>query len=295
MLMKTSSDFGGFGAGNPIVGFVVGEVIAAMDSPDGKVGDLFGARLPFRTIQNLSAEELSHTLMWKLTDYLDRSELSLGLGLLGMPGSTAYGGLVDVLRPQQGETIWVSAAAGAVGGMVGMLAKSMYNCTTIGSCGGESKCATIKEKYQFDHAVDYKACADKEALKAAVREIAPEGIDMYFENVGGAHFEAAYESLRRSGRIAVCGSISKYNEAAPERVQINSMTAVTRFLRIEGFMCDPWLRGERGSFLSTMHMLLREGKIAPQETVFHGLESFGDGMRALFTGGNIGKVVVLVE
>lgn len=284
----------GVGAGDTLVGFVVGKVIESNGNASWSVGDLFGASLPFCTVQNLTAVQVSRTLMWKLTDLIAESELDLGLGVLGMPGSTAYGGLTDVLQPKEGDTIFVSAASGAVGSLVGMLAKNVYNCTTIGSCGGPEKSQIIKEKFGYDHAIDYKKIENKEQLKAALKEVAPGGIDMYFENVGGMHFEAAFESLRARGRIAVCGGISMYNDATITPVQINPMAMVYSHQRIEGFVCMEWLSGKRGNFLRDMHKYLREGKVVAQETVFEGIEQFGVAFQSLFTGKNLGKVVIHV-
>lgn len=198
-----------------------------------KEGDLFGANLPFCTVQALTAAALGQQLMWKLTGLLAEAELSLGLGVLGMPGCTAYGGLIDVLQPKPGQTIFVSAASGAVGSLVGMLAKRVYNCTVIGSCGGPDKCALIKEKFGYDHAIDYKTISSREEMAAALRACAPEGIDMYFENVGGYHFEAAFDSLRSGGRIAVCGGISSYNAKEMPTVAIDPMKMV-RFTTAAG-------------------------------------------------------------
>jgi NADPH-dependent curcumin reductase CurA len=178
MRIKSSSSFGNVEPGHCMAGFVVGKVIASRGNPDWAEGDLFGGNLPFSTVQNLSPEDLKVTLLWKLTDILSEEELTLGLGLLGMPGSTAYGGLIDVLAVKEGETIFVSAASGAVGSLVGMIAKNVYNCTVIGSCGGPEKAALIKEKFGYDHAIDYKTLKGKDDLVAALTEVAPEGIDM---------------------------------------------------------------------------------------------------------------------
>lgn len=292
--MKSSSAWPTYGAGGTVAGFVVGKVAVSNNNASWVVGDLFGAMLPFKSIQNLSPADLAKTLMWKLTDYIDESELDLGLSILGMPGSTAYGGVVDVLRPQEGETIWISAAAGSVGTMTGLLAKHLFNCTTIGSCGGPEKCALIKAKFGYDHAIDYKAGGTKEELKAALKAVAPGGIDMYFENVGGAHFEAAFESMRQGGRIAICGGISMYNDEKPTPIAFNPMAMVYPCLRMEGFLAAPYLTGKKGDFLRTMHRLLREGKLVPQDTVFEGMDKFGDAMRAIFTSQNVGKAVVHV-
>jgi len=279
--------------GQAMSGFVVGKVIGSLNS-GWVVGDLFGAALNFTTIQTLSSDAIKSTVMWKLTGLIEESELTLGLGILGMPGSTAYGGLIDVLRPKEGETIFISAASGAVGSLVGMLAKKLYNCTVIGSCGGAEKCALVKERFGFDYVIDYKTVSTAQELIDAIKAVAPNGIDMYFENVGGIHFDAAYASLRPHGRIAVCGGISQYNEASPTLNSINPMQMVYTFQRIEGFVCSPWLSGQKGNFLQDMHKYYREGILIPQETYFDGIEHWVDGFQSLFTGKNLGKVVVRI-
>ena len=283
-----------YAPGATISGFVVGKVVTSNNNANWKEGDIFGSMMEFTTVQNFTAAQLEKILIWKLTDFIAESELDLGLSILGMPGATAYGGVVDVLRPKEGETIWISAAAGSVGTMTGLLAKHLYNCKTIGSCGGPEKCELIKTKFGYDHAIDYKAGGSKEELKAALKAIAPKGIDMYYENVGGAHFEAAFESLAPRGRIAVCGGISMYNDKDMKPVSINPMTMVYTSQRIEGFISFTYLTAQREAFLKTMHGLLREGKLVPQDTVFEGIDSFGEAMRTIFTSKNIGKVVVHV-
>jgi NADPH-dependent curcumin reductase CurA len=242
----------------------------------------------------LTQSQLDSGSVIKLTDIVKEEELSLGIGLLGMPGSTAYGGLIDVLKVQNGEVLFVSAASGAVGSLVGMIAKRVYNCTVIGSAGGPEKCNLIKEKFGFDFAIDYKVASDKDKLKAALKEVAPKGIDMYFENVGGYHFEAAFESLAPHGRIAVCGGISEYNNATANKVSINPMQMVYTFQRVEGFVCSPWLSGKKGNFLGDMNKWRLEGKLVAEETVFEGIESWPAAFRSLFTGEKLGKVVVKV-
>jgi NADPH-dependent curcumin reductase CurA len=220
-----------------------------------------------------------------------------------MPGSTAYGGLIDVLRPLKGETIFVSAAAGAVGGLVGQIAKNEYECKTVGSCGGPEKGKIILDKYGFDSHVDYKKAANGDELSAMLKEAAPDGIDMYFENVGGMHFETAMSALRVKGRIAVCGCIANYNKKTTgdsgqdspggsvfNKINIGDM--IYSFQRIEGFVCAPWLKGEKGNFLQDMSKWLKEGKIKVQETHHDGIEQWPAAFQSLFTGTNMGKVVV---
>jgi NADPH-dependent curcumin reductase CurA len=185
--------------GVPMTGFVSGKVIRSRNVGWSE-GDLIGGSFPFSTVQVITTEQLEKTIVFKLTDFITEEQLSWGIGVMGMPGSTAYGGVLDVLRPQKGETIFVSAAAGVVGSLVGMLAKNLYGCKVIGSCGGPEKCAIITSEYGFDAAIDYKLCPDEESLTAKLKEAAPDGIDMYFENVGGVHFQAAKTCLRIGGR-----------------------------------------------------------------------------------------------
>lgn len=279
--------------GKIMQGFVSGKVLKSKN-PSWVEGDLFGAHSHFSTIQIVSRESAAG--FWKLTELIDGDDqISLGIGMLGMPGATAYGGLVDVLRPLKGETIFVSAAAGAVGGLVGMIAKNVYGCKVIGSCGGPAKCAMIKEKYGFDHAIDYKTINDAAGLIAALKEVAPDGIDMYFESVGGMHFEAAFASLRDKGRIAICGEIAEYSSESPNLSKISLMRMIYTGQRIEGFISGPWLRGEKGNYLGSISNWIKEGKVILQEESFtHGIENWPVAFNSLFTGANVGKVVVKV-
>ena len=277
-------------------GFVAGRVLASRR--DGwAAGEYFGASLPFCTVQVVGEEAFQDLAPWKL-DGLSEAHISHGIGVLGMPGSTAYGGLIDVLRPEQNpakpEVIWVSGAAGAVGSLVGQLAKQLYGCVVIGSCGGPEKGALVKERFGFDHVIDYKTCPSAQDLAAAVKACAPDGIDMYFDNVGGTHFEAAMQNLRTNGRVAICGGISRYcdGERQPERFFPTDM--IYTFQRVEGFMCAPWLRGKQGRFHADMPRWLAEGKIVVEETRFEGIASWPMAFQSLFTGANTGKVVVTV-
>lgn len=280
--------------GQPMAGFVSGTVLESK-SEAWSSGDFFGAALPFKTFQIIPAEQLKKSLIWKLPrEIVNESNISLGVGLLGMPGSTAYGGLIDVLRPNKNETIFISAASGAVGSLVGQLAKQLYNCTVIGSCGGPEKCELAKG-FGFDHVIDYKECKSADELAEKLRAVAPNGtIDMYFENVGGMHFDAAYSCLANNGRIAICGSISEYNDAQPKGQLIYPIKMIYSCQRIEGFVCMPWLSGQRGSFHSDMQKWYAEGKVVAQETFYDGIASWPEAFQALFTGSNKGKVVVRV-
>lgn len=305
--MRSRIKSGAGGKAGPVSGFVSARVLVSK-SEAWHPGDFMGASLPYTTVQCVSKEVLASTVSWKLTGLVDEDTASHGIGVLGMPGSTAYGGLYGVLRPKRakkgegnGETLFVSAASGAVGQLVGQLAK-MAGCTVIGSAGGPSKCAALKEKFGYDHAIDYKTCADAEALKAKLKEISPDGIDMYFENVGGMHFDAAFACMRPEGRIAVCGAISQYNHGGSAGGGLGGSTNALPLgaliypqIRIEGFVCMKWLKGQKGSFLKHMANKLKQGQLNVTETVTEGIENWGAAFQSLFTGANNGKVVVKVS
>lgn len=278
---------------NPIIGFVVGQVLSSRNSA-WQDGDLFGAQLPFVTYQTISSQELLEGTFWKLSGLLTESNLTYGLGVMGMPGATAYGGITGILQPKESETIFISAASGAVGGLVGQIAKHVYGCDVIGSCGGKEKCDLITRDYGFDYAIDYKSFSSKDEYVNELVKAAPEGIDMYWENVGGAQFEAALEVLRPGGRVALCGWISDYNSRICKGTVIHPAAMLFKQQKMEGFLCFPWLRGEKGNFLQDMARWLREGKFQIHETVFHGLETWPLAFQTLFTGAKVGKVVVRV-
>ena len=209
---------GAIPAGAPMAGFVSGVVVASQ-SQKWAAGDLFGANLPFITVQVLTPPLLAATAMWRLNGLCAEADLHLGVGALGMPGATAWGGLVDVLRPEAGQTLLITAASGAVGQLVGQLAKQR-GVRVLGSAGGPAKCATLKDVFGFDEAIDYKA---GEGFEGALKRLAPSGLDMVFENVGGSQFEAAFRCLGKGGRLAVCGAIAEYHHEKPPTVAINQM------------------------------------------------------------------------
>ena len=289
-----------------MTGFVAGRVVQSQGNADWQEGDFIGGAMDFATVQVLTRERLASTIVWKLTGYVDEESVSLGVGALGMPGATAYGGLVDVLRPQKGkgETLFVSSAAGAVGSLVGQIAKSVYGCTVVGSCGGRVKNERIVQRYGFDHAIDYTTLEDrdgdegKQDLDERLRAAAPDGIDMYYENVGGVHFESAMTALRPHGRVAVCGVISKYNDAEASRNKIDIGSMIYTFQRIEGFVATPWLRRERGDFLRDMSTWISEKKFIPDETFYDGIDQWPVAFQSLFVKGSptkSGKVVVRIH
>lgn len=277
--------------GDTMEGFVAGKVLESK-SDKWKAGDLFGASLPFTTVQVVTAEALANTVSWSLTDHITEDQISLGIGVLGMPGATAWGGTCDILRPNKGETLFVSAATGAVGSLVGQIGKHVYGCKTIASAGGPDKGKLAKEMVDYDAVIDYKQASSTEELVQLLKGAAPDGIDMYFENVGGMHFEAALATLRPGGRIAVCGCISSYSDAQPKPCAIHPMQLIYNQQRIEGFVCSAWLSGKKGTVMADMSKWWKEGKLKIKETYFDGVEKWPEAFQSLFTGANVGKVVV---
>ncbi|MCY4263597.1 MAG: NADP-dependent oxidoreductase [Gammaproteobacteria bacterium] len=217
----------------------------------------------------------------------DPEQLSLYLGTLGMPGLTAYVGLLKFGEPKEGETVFVSAASGAVGANVCQIAK-LKGCRVVGSVGSDSKAKWLQEECGVDAVINYKTCGK---LTPALMQAAPEGIDVYFENVGGEHLEAAINVLNPFGRITACGMISGYNEAQPG--PRNMMLIVGKKLRISGFIISD--HGDMQSqFLADMEAWVRDGKIKSKETIIEGVENAIDAFLALFSGDNFGKMIVKI-
>jgi NADPH-dependent curcumin reductase CurA len=218
---------------------------------------------------------------------------SYALGVLGMPGFTAYVGLLDIGAPQPGETVVVAAATGAVGSVVGQIAR-LKGCRVVGIAGGARKCAWAVEQLGFDACLDHTA----EALDARLAAACPAGIDVYFENVGGKVFRAVLPLLNAHARIAVCGLISQYNEAPPAAA-IDSGPALMRAilvkrLALRGFIISDGHEHRRAEFLGAMAAWVREGKVQYREDVVQGLENAPQAFLGLLAGRNFGKLVVRV-
>ncbi|MGH7903830.1 MAG: NADP-dependent oxidoreductase [Candidatus Dormibacteraceae bacterium] len=211
---------------------------------------------------------------------------SAHLGVLGMPGFTAWYGVKEVGRPRQGETVFVSAASGAVGSVAGQLAKA-GGCRVVGSAGSPEKVVFLLDELGFDAAFDYHVTPPLDGL----REAAPEGIDLYFDNVGGAHLEAAIQHLHDFGRIVACGMISLYNQSAPAPGPANLGLVVTRRLRLEGFIITDH-QDRFGEFLVEVAPLVAGGRLRGRETVVEGIERAPEALIGLFRGDNVGKMLV---
>ncbi|KAF3321751.1 2-alkenal reductase (NADP(+)-dependent)-like protein [Carex littledalei] len=214
--------------------------------------------------------------------------LSYYTGILGMPGMTAYIGFYELCAPKKGEFVFVSAASGAVGQLVGQFAK-MAGCYVVGSAGSDEKVNLLMEKFGFDDAFNYKKEQD---LNAALKRCFPEGIDIYFENVGGAMLDAVLLNMRLGGRIAACGMISQYNLEKLEGVH-NLMNIITKRLRMEGFVVsDHYSKYRKFEELIVQHLKSKE--IAYVEDIAEGLESAPAALVGLFKGQNVGKQLVVV-
>ena len=213
--------------------------------------------------------------------------LSLYLGVLGMTGLTAYVGLTDIARIRPGDTVFVSGAAGAVGTAAGQIARLLGAGRVIGSAGSSQKVALLTGKYGYDAAFDYKAAPVREQLAAA----APDGIDVFFDNVGGDHLEAALDVLNPGGRAALCGAISTYNATQRTPGPDNLANVITRGLTLKGFTLGGYLH-RAPEFNRLITGWFGEGRIAYDETVVDGIENAVDAFMSMMRGGNVGKMVV---
>ncbi|SNR93840.1 hypothetical protein SAMN06265360_1383 [Haloechinothrix alba] len=212
------------------------------------------------------------------------------LSVLGMPGQTAYFGLFDVAAMRPGDTVFVSGAAGAVGSLVGQFAKLRGARRVIGSAGSADKVAYLREELGFDEAFNYKDGPVAEQLA----EAAPRGIDVYFDNVGGDHLEAALTSLRTYGRVAMCGAITQYNDTEPAPGPRNLFLAVTKRLSMRGFIVMDFAERAR-EFTAEVSRWVRDDRVRVRETVTSGISSMPDAFLGLFSGDNLGKMLVRLD
>jgi NADPH-dependent curcumin reductase CurA len=223
--------------------------------------------------------------------------LSVYLGALGMTGFTAWIGL-DLVGVKAGEVIFISGAAGAVGSLAGQLAK-LRGCHVIGSAGSADKVRLLTTELGFDTAFNYKdglptvASAKVGDVHAQLKRAAPGGIDVYFDNVGGDHLEAAFSSLRDHGRVAACGQISRYNADGPTPGPRNMFVIVTKRLTIRGFLVFDWMK-RMPEFLAEVAPQVANGRIRSKETIVEGLERAPQAFMNLFSGENVGKMVVKI-
>ncbi|XP_027120038.1 2-alkenal reductase (NADP(+)-dependent) isoform X1 [Coffea arabica] len=270
-----------FTPGSPIGGYGVAEVLDSTHSNFNK-GDLVWGRTTWEDHSIITSTEslakIQHTDV----------PLSYYTGILGMPGMTAYAGFFEVCSPKKGERVFISAASGAVGQLVGQFAK-LFGCYVVGSAGSKEKVDLLKNKFGFDKAFNYKEEAD---LNAALKRYFPDGIDIYFDNVGGKMLDAVLLHMTLHSRIAACGMISQYNLEQPEGVR-NLMCLITKQIRMEGFLVFDYYH-LYPKFLEMIIPQIKEGKITYVEDIAEGLENAPRALMGLFSGRNIGKQVVAV-
>jgi NADPH-dependent curcumin reductase CurA len=268
-----------FQLGQPLEGGCVGQVVQS-EGGTFQVGDYVLGRQGWREYYISHGADLT-----KIDPTI--APLQAYLGILGMPGLTAYVGLLDIGQPQAGNTVFVSAAAGAVGSVVCQIAK-LKGCRVVGSVGSAAKVQWLQDVAGIDAAFNYK---EVESLTTELGKHCPHGVDVYFENVGGAHLEAALEHMNIRGRIALCGMISQYNESQPSAGPSNLRLAVRKRLMLRGFIVSDHV-DRQPQFYADMGAWIADGKIRWEETIVEGIQYAPQAFLGLFTGENMGKMLV---
>ena len=264
--------------GAAIVALGVGRVIES-NAPGFEVGDAVTGPLMAQTYATMPA-----AMMQKIDDALP---LSTYLGALGLTtGLTAYAGICYVGEVKAGETVLVSAAAGAVGSIAAQVAKNL-GARVIGLAGGPAKCAFLTEVLGLDGAIDYK----NEDVAARLKALAPDGIDVFFDNVGGELLDIALDNIRERGRVVICGAISQYNDHEHVRGPSLYLRLAERYARMEGFTVMHFT-ARLGEAQTQLVQWLNAGKLKMPEQVVHGIDAFPAALRTLFEGGNTGKMLV---
>jgi NADPH-dependent curcumin reductase CurA len=271
-----------YALGEVMTGGAVGTVVASR-SPGLAEGTLVVHALGWRDVAQGPASE------FRAVAPVPGAPNSLHLGILGMIGTTAYVGLTRIAALQPGETVFVSGAAGAVGTAVGQIARRLGAATVIGSAGSAQKVELLTTRYGYDTALNYKDAPIREQLPAA----APDGIDVFFDNVGGDHLEAALDIFNDHGRAALCGAISAYNATGPVPGPDNLGLLVSRKLTLRGFIVGDH-RDLAGEFRERMTDWFADGGIAYDETVVDGVENSVEAFLTMMRGGNTGKMLVRV-
>lgn len=267
--------------GQPISGGIVAEVVDTQNDNYSK-GEVVLGNLPWKQYIVHNGEGLN-----KVNP--DIAPLSYHLGILGMPGLTAYFGLLHIGEPKEGETVLVSGAAGAVGTVVGQIAK-LKGCRVIGVAGSDDKISYLKEELGFDEAINYKTT---ENITEAMAKACPNGIDVYFDNVGGEISDAVYHNLNKFARIAVCGQIAYYNNtSAPTGMRVEPILLKKSSL-MKGFIVSDYT-SEFATAAKELAQWVQQGKLKYQETVKEGFEQIPEAFLGLFSGENTGKLLVRV-
>ena len=268
-----------FELGKPITGGVIAKVIKS-NSNNYKENDIVTGNLPWQ--QYSIATENS---IVKIDTTI--APASYFLGILGMPGLTAYFGLMHIGKPKNGETVVVSGAAGAVGLVVGQIAK-LNGCRVVGIAGSEEKVKLLKEEFGFDEVINYKTCTN---LKKAIADACPKAVDIYYDNVGGETSDAVVANINFNARIVLCGQIALYNSTEiPMGPRMQPML-LTRSVLMQGFIVSNY-QSQFEEGLSHLSLWLKEGKLKYKETIVKGFDKLPSALMGLFSGDNTGKMIV---
>jgi len=259
----------------------IGTVIESKH-PDFKVGDVLSG---WGGVQQYITTD--GTGFYKVDTNL--APMPVYIGTLGMPGMTAYFGILEVGKIKEGDVVLVSGAAGAVGSVVGQIAK-IKGCKVIGIAGGPEKCKYLTETLGFDGAIDYK----NENVRQGLKEHCPKGIDVYFDNVGGEILDLALTRIRRNARIVICGAISQYNNKEAIKGPSNYLSLLVNRATMQGMVVMDYSK-DFGKAAMEMGMWMAQGKLKSREDIYEGIENFRDTFLRLFTGEKMGKLVLKVS
>jgi NADPH-dependent curcumin reductase CurA len=263
----------------------VGRVVASTHA-GFRVGDLVSGALGVQEVAAFDAKGAAKTGLVRIDPRL--GTVNQWLNVLGMPGMTAYFGLLDVGEPKAGDTVVVSGAAGAVGQTVGQLAK-VKGCRVVGIAGGRAKCDWVVRELGFDACIDYKAGP----IRTGLKEHCPKGVDVYFDNVGGEILDEVLARLAMRARIVICGAISQYNNTTPVQGPRNYLSLLVHRARMQGMVVFDYT-DRFPQAVAELSGYLRDGRLKSREDVVQGLEHFPEALNRLFTGENFGKLVLQV-
>jgi NADPH-dependent curcumin reductase CurA len=259
----------------------IGEVIEAKNHPNFKKGDVLSG---WGGVQQYSATDGKG--YYKVDPTL--ASMPVYIGTLGMPGMTAYFGILEVGKIKEGDVVVISGAAGAVGSIVGQIAK-IKGCKVVGIAGGADKCAYLKDELGFDETIDYKAGNLRKDLKTAC----PDGVDVYFDNVGGEILDTVLTRLRMHARVVICGAISQYN-ATEMKGPANYMSLLVNRATMQGMVVFDYSK-KYGEAAANMGKWMAEGKLKSKEDIYEGIENFFPTFQRLFSGEKLGKLILKVK
>jgi len=261
-------------------------VVLESKNPAFSAGDHVSASVGVQEYATIAADQFKRSGLFKIDTRLGSP--TQWLNVLGMPGMTGYFGLMDVGHPKAGETVVVSGAAGAVGQTVGQLAK-IKGCRAVGIAGGQAKCDWVVNELGFDACIDYKAGSVRDGLKAHC----PDGVDVYFDNVGGEILDHVLARINRKARIIICGAISQYNNTAPVQGPKNYLSLLVNRARMEGIVVFDYADRYHLA-VAEMAGYLKDGRMKSKEDIVRGLDTFPETLLKLFNGENFGKLVLQV-